>query len=107
MIAVDDNSTIGETFFRAAQAYAGESMLALPVNPARLPRGRGGDHLSRCRKALADREHPDHRHAEDQKHQIFEPGVDPRTLSGMIELHALKKQEARCTASSRPPPTDA
>ncbi|HEY3047354.1 MAG TPA: AMP-binding protein [Polaromonas sp.] len=35
MIAVDDNSTIGETFFRATQVYAGKSVLAVPVNAAR------------------------------------------------------------------------
>ena len=28
-----------------------------------------------------------------QKHQLFEPGVDPRTLPGMIDLRALKKRE--------------
>ena len=35
MIAVDDNSTIGETFFRAARAYADKSFLAVPSNIAR------------------------------------------------------------------------
>ena len=35
MIAVDDHSTIGETFFRAADAYAEKSFLAVPANPAR------------------------------------------------------------------------
>ncbi len=35
MIAVDDHSTIGETFFRAAGTYAGNSFLAVPANPAR------------------------------------------------------------------------
>jgi acyl-CoA synthetase (AMP-forming)/AMP-acid ligase II len=28
-----------------------------------------------------------------QKHQIFEPGTDPRTLSGMVDLRALKKRK--------------
>lgn len=28
-----------------------------------------------------------------QKHQIFEPGLDPRTLSGMIDLRSLKKRD--------------
>ena len=35
MIAVDDFSTIGETFFRAADKYARRSLLAVPENPAR------------------------------------------------------------------------
>lgn len=35
MIAVDDRSTIGETFFRAAEAYADKSFLAVPANAAR------------------------------------------------------------------------
>ena len=35
MIAVDDHSTTGETFFRAAEAYAKKSFLAVPANPAR------------------------------------------------------------------------
>ena len=35
MITVDDNSTIGETLFRAAQAYADKSLLAVPANIAR------------------------------------------------------------------------
>jgi acyl-CoA synthetase (AMP-forming)/AMP-acid ligase II len=35
MIAVDDHSTIGETFFRAAQAYADHCLLAVPANAAR------------------------------------------------------------------------
>ncbi len=35
MIAVDDQSTIGETFFRAAQQYAGQSFIAVPANAAR------------------------------------------------------------------------
>lgn len=30
-----------------------------------------------------------------QKHQIFEPGLDPRTLPGMMDLRALKKRDAR------------
>jgi acyl-CoA synthetase (AMP-forming)/AMP-acid ligase II len=35
MIAVDDHSTIGETFFRAADTYPEKSFLAVPANPAR------------------------------------------------------------------------
>ena len=35
MIAVDDHSTIGETFFRAAKEYADKPFLAVPVNTAR------------------------------------------------------------------------
>ena len=35
MIDVNDESTIGETFFRAADAYGGQSLLAVPANPAR------------------------------------------------------------------------
>ncbi len=35
MIPIDDRSTIGETFFRAAAAYAGNAFLAVPANPAR------------------------------------------------------------------------
>jgi acyl-CoA synthetase (AMP-forming)/AMP-acid ligase II len=30
-----------------------------------------------------------------QKHQLFEPGLDPRSLSGMMDLRALKKRDAR------------
>ena len=37
-----------------------------------------------------------------QKHQIFEPGVDPRTLAGMVDFRALKKRDARPAA---PAPT--
>ena len=37
-----------------------------------------------------------------QKHQIFEPGLDPRTLSGMIDLRALKKRDARPAAPPLP-----
>lgn len=29
-----------------------------------------------------------------QKHQIFEPGVDPRTLPGMVDLRARKRRDA-------------
>ena len=29
-----------------------------------------------------------------QKHQIFEPGIDPRTLPGMVDLRALKRRDA-------------
>lgn len=35
MIAVDDHSTIGETFVRAAQAYPDKPFLAVPANSAR------------------------------------------------------------------------
>ena len=35
MIGIDDASTLGETFFRAAQAHAGRSLIAVPANPAR------------------------------------------------------------------------
>ncbi|UUZ62732.1 AMP-binding protein [Polaromonas sp. P1-6] len=35
MIAVNDSSTIGETFFRATQAYADKSFLAVPPNAVR------------------------------------------------------------------------
>ncbi|RYX98028.1 MAG: long-chain fatty acid--CoA ligase [Comamonadaceae bacterium] len=35
MIEVHDESTIGETFFRAAETYAAHSLLAVPANPAR------------------------------------------------------------------------
>lgn len=35
MIAIDEQSTIGETFFRAAEAYADHAFLAVPANPAR------------------------------------------------------------------------
>jgi hypothetical protein len=35
MIAVDDHSTIGETFFRAAEKYASSTFLAVPANPTR------------------------------------------------------------------------
>ena len=37
-----------------------------------------------------------------QKHQIFEPGLDPRTLPGMQDLRALKKRDARPVASAPP-----
>lgn len=39
-----------------------------------------------------------------QKHQIFEPGVDPRTLNGMVDLRALKKRDTR---PNTPPATQA
>jgi acyl-CoA synthetase (AMP-forming)/AMP-acid ligase II len=42
-----------------------------------------------------------------QKHQIFEPGLDPRTLPGMQDLRALKKRDARPAASSAAAPTAA
>lgn len=35
MIAIHDDSSIGEVFFEAARAYAGNSLLAVPANPAR------------------------------------------------------------------------
>ncbi len=35
MIAIHDASSIGEVFFAAAETYAGNSLLAVPVNPAR------------------------------------------------------------------------
>lgn len=35
MITINDHSTIGETFFRAADNYADKSFLAVPANPAR------------------------------------------------------------------------
>lgn len=35
MIAIHDDSSIGEVFFQAAQTYAGNSLLAVPANPAR------------------------------------------------------------------------
>jgi acyl-CoA synthetase (AMP-forming)/AMP-acid ligase II len=37
-----------------------------------------------------------------QKHQIFEPGMDPRTLAGMLDFRALKKRDARLAASVHP-----
>lgn len=33
-----------------------------------------------------------------QKHQLFEPGLDPRTLPGMMDLRTLKRRDARPTA---------
>ena len=38
-----------------------------------------------------------------QKHQIFEPDIDPRTLPGMIDLRALKKRDARPVGKQHPP----
>lgn len=35
MIAIDDASSIGEVFFQAAEKYAANSLMAVPVNPAR------------------------------------------------------------------------
>lgn len=35
MIAIDDSTTIGDAFFRAAERYANNSLLAVPANPAR------------------------------------------------------------------------
>ncbi|UUZ62731.1 AMP-binding protein [Polaromonas sp. P1-6] len=37
-----------------------------------------------------------------QKHQIFEPGLDPRTLAGMIDLRGLKKRDAQPAALQQP-----
>jgi acyl-CoA synthetase (AMP-forming)/AMP-acid ligase II len=34
-----------------------------------------------------------------QKHQIFEPGVDPRTLPGMVDLRARKRRDAPPSAA--------
>ena len=34
-----------------------------------------------------------------QKHQLFEPGLDPRTLPGMVDLRARKKRDARPTSA--------
>ena len=41
MIAIDDRTTIGDAFFRAAAAYGANSLFAVPANEARayLPRG--------------------------------------------------------------------
>ena len=33
-----------------------------------------------------------------QKHQLFEPGLDPRTLPGMMDLRTLKRRDTRPTA---------
>ena len=41
MVAIDDASNLGETFFRAAQAHAGRSLIAVPANPARNYHPRG------------------------------------------------------------------
>jgi acyl-CoA synthetase (AMP-forming)/AMP-acid ligase II len=35
MIRIDDSSTIGDTFFQAAEAFAEHAFLAVPANPAR------------------------------------------------------------------------
>lgn len=35
MIAIDDSTPIGDAFFRAAERYAANSLLAVPANPAR------------------------------------------------------------------------
>lgn len=42
MIAIDDDTTIGQAFFAACDRYAGNSLLAVPANPARAydPTGR-------------------------------------------------------------------
>ncbi len=42
MIPIDDRSTLGDAFFRAATAYGPNSLLAVPANPARAysPQGR-------------------------------------------------------------------
>ncbi len=55
MIAVDDHSTIGETFFRAADRYAEKSLLAVPANAARAyyPAGR---EITYCEAAKRVRE---------------------------------------------------
>lgn len=34
-----------------------------------------------------------------QKHQIFEPGLDPRTLAGMMDLRGFKKRDSRASPS--------
>ena len=44
-----------------------------------------------------------------QKHQIFEPGTDPRTLPGMVDLRARKRRDAASAspqgrAAPSPPP---
>ncbi|MES2952392.1 MAG: AMP-binding protein [Pseudomonadota bacterium] len=35
MFAINDSTTIGDAFFRATERYAGNSLLAVPANPAR------------------------------------------------------------------------
>ena len=41
-----------------------------------------------------------------QKHLLFEPGLDPRALAGMMDLRALKKRDARpATTGNRQPAT--
>jgi acyl-CoA synthetase (AMP-forming)/AMP-acid ligase II len=37
-----------------------------------------------------------------QKHLLFEPGSDPRTLAGMMDLRALKKRDARAVSVKLP-----
>jgi hypothetical protein len=39
-----------------------------------------------------------------QKHQIFEPGTDPRTLPGMLDLRERKKRSRSRNASHPAPP---
>jgi acyl-CoA synthetase (AMP-forming)/AMP-acid ligase II len=43
MISIDEQSTIGETFFRAAQAYADHVFLAVPANPSRAYAAEGAE----------------------------------------------------------------
>ena len=38
-----------------------------------------------------------------QKHQIFEPGLDPRTLAGMMDLRGFKKRDSRASSTQTPP----
>ena len=38
-----------------------------------------------------------------QKHQIFDPGIDPRTLHGMFDLRGLKKRDAPASRQQSPP----
>ena len=37
-----------------------------------------------------------------QKHQIFHPGLDPRTLPGMMDLRMLKKRDTRAAVTQQP-----
>ena len=38
-----------------------------------------------------------------QKHQLFEPGLDPRTLPGMMDLRSRKKRDERPNPAPAPP----
>lgn len=104
MIALDDDATVGDEFFRVADRHADASVLAVPPNPARAysPMGR---EIAFGEAALSIRA-PMRRYTEagygvghrvgllleNRPEQLSPADVDPRALAGMIDRRNLKKR---------------